>query len=107
MVKDRQRAERSLMVVDICPHCGATFTERESFAEHYAAEHPDEPFIYLNDTPDEDEGGRSWGGIEPTDADRPLNIFEETMEETPEDTTEDLERAEDEAAQEARRNEAA
>jgi len=95
------------MHVEICPHCGATFTERDSFAEHYATAHPDEPFIYLNDTPVEDEGGRSWGGIESTDAERPINVFEETMEESPEDTTEDLELADDEAETEARRNEAA
>ncbi len=95
------------MHVDICPHCGATFTERASFVEHYATAHPEEPFLYLDDTPVVDEGGRSWGGAESTDADRPLNVIEETMEESPEDTAEDLDLQEDKAEAEARRNEAA
>jgi hypothetical protein len=84
----------------ICPHCGAVLADRPAFAAHYQAVHPDEPFLEANDTPVEDEGGRSWGGTEPTDADRPLNVFEETMEETPEDTAEDL-------AEEAERGEPA
>ncbi len=74
----------------ICPHCGAVLPDRPAFAAHYEAEHPDNPYLELNDTPVEDEGGRSWGGAEITDADRPVNVFEETMEETPEETTEDL-----------------
>lgn len=74
----------------ICPHCGAVLPDQATFLAHYAAKHPGEPFLDLNDTPVGDEGGRSWGGVEPTDAGRPLNVFEETMEETPEDTSEDL-----------------
>ena len=58
------------MAVYICAHCGATFTDRVDFATHYAEQHPDEPYLNLVDTPVEDEGGRSWGGTEPTDAGR-------------------------------------
>jgi hypothetical protein len=74
----------------ICPHCGAVLPDQAGFAAHYLAKHRDLPYLEANDTPIEDEGGRSWGGTEPTDADRPLNVFEETMEETPEDTAEDI-----------------
>ena len=75
---------------DICPHCGAVLPDRPAFIEHYQAAHPDQPYLDVNDTPVEDEGGRSWGGTDPTDSDRPLNVFEETMEETPEDTAQDF-----------------
>lgn len=83
------------MHTEICPQCGATFDSREAFAAHYAAEHPERPFINAGDTPVTDEGGRSWGGTESTDADRPLNVIEETMEESPEDTAEAVAEAEE------------
>ena len=67
----------------ICPHCGAVLPDHDAFVAHYKAKHADLPFLNANDPPIEDEGGRSWGGTDPTDADRPLNVFEETMEETP------------------------
>jgi hypothetical protein len=73
----------------ICPHCGAVLQDHSAFAAHYKTRHRHEPFLEANDTPLEDEGGRSWGGTDPTDSDRPLNVFEEVMEETPEDTAEE------------------
>jgi hypothetical protein len=76
------------MATHICAQCGATFTEQAAYSRHYIDEHPDQPFPELRDTPAEDEGGRSWGGADPTDADRPANIIEELMEEAPEDTPE-------------------
>lgn len=86
------------MAVYICAHCGATFTDRVDYATHYAEQHPDQPYLNLVDTPVEDEGGRSWGGTDPTDAGRPVNVFEETMEETPEETAEDIAESDEEHA---------
>jgi hypothetical protein len=75
------------MATDICAQCGATFTERDEYRRHFALEHPDQPFPFVRDTPDEEVAATDTPE-RASDIDRPVNIIEETMEEAPEGTPE-------------------
>jgi len=72
----------------ICPRCGEEFAGAEEFREHYVARHPDEPFPEFWDAFEPGDECGSWGGDDPTAADKPVNLFEDVMEEPPEGTAE-------------------
>ena len=70
----------------ICPQCGDAFDSVTSFRQHYLRTHPDEPYPDLSDEAARaDDGGRSYGGSDPTDSDSPINVFQDVMEQSPED----------------------